>query len=146
MSNPQINRLEWRVRVIMAERGIKTITELRQRLVTVGVEISTTQLGRVLDALPDRISSELLAGFTTVLQCEIGDLLRVADTPSSSSAPTDRMTISAGTPAQGTSRPPRRRTPPASSAANHGEPVAEASITGPKVTALPLPEAGPRRR
>ncbi|MBU2849921.1 helix-turn-helix domain-containing protein [Acidithiobacillus ferrivorans] len=135
-----LNALEWRVRVMMAERHIKTITELRKQLEEVGVEISTTQLSRIVDALPTRLSSEVLAGLTTVLRCDIGDLIRVArrrPPPTEQDAedrhPADTVSNARATDdATPDSSPKRgvRRT---------REPIST-NVTGPKVTALPIPE------
>ncbi|MDA8154746.1 MAG: helix-turn-helix transcriptional regulator [Acidithiobacillus sp.] len=134
-----LNALEWRVRVMMAERHIKTITELRKQLEEVGVEISTTQLSRIVDALPTRISSEVLAGLTTVLRCEVGDLMRVArrrppmeqdidDRHPADTVSNTRSTDDA-TPDSSPKRGVRRTREPIST-----------NVTGPKVTALPIPE------
>ena len=135
-----LNTLEWRVRVMMAERHIKTITELRKQLEEVGVEISTTQLSRIVDALPTRLSSEVLAGLTTVLRCDIGDLIRVArrrpppteqdtdDRHPSGTVSNARATDDA-TPDSSPKRGVRRTREPIST-----------NVTGPKVTALPIPE------
>ena len=135
-----LNALEWRVRVMMAERHIKTITELRKQLEEVGVEISTTQLSRIVDALPTRLSSEVLAGLTTVLRCDIGDLIRIArhrPPPTEQDAddrhPADTVSNTRSTDdATPDSSPKRgvRRT---------REPIST-NVTGPKVTALPIPE------
>ena len=135
-----LNALEWRVRVMMAERRIKTVTELRKQLEEVGVEISTTQLSRIVDALPARLSSEVLAGLTTVLRCDIGDLIRVArrrpppmeqDTDDRHPADTVSNTRSTddATPDSSPKRGVRRTREPIST-----------NVTGPKVTALPIPE------
>ncbi|XTI73277.1 helix-turn-helix domain-containing protein [Acidithiobacillus sp. AC3] len=142
------NELEWRVRVVMAERRIKTITELRQRLTEIGVDISTTQLGRVLDNLPNRLSMDLLAGLTTVLHCQVGDLLWI----SPSSGPSGTMptgTPRHADPEQETPRrlPPQQHNKATRRTAAASRPAADTavSVTGPKVTSLPLPQAGPRR-
>lgn len=134
-----LNTLEWRVRVMMAERHIKTITELRKQLEEVGVEISTTQLSRIVDALPTRISSEVLAGLTTVLRCEVGDLIRVArrrppteqdiDDRHPADTVSNMRSTDDATPDSSPKRGVRRTREPIST-----------NVTGPKVTALPIPE------
>ncbi|MBU2847949.1 helix-turn-helix transcriptional regulator [Acidithiobacillus ferriphilus] len=135
-----LNALEWRVRVMMAERHIKTITELRKQLEEVGVEISTTQLGRIVDALPTRLSSEVLAGLTTVLRCDIGDLIRVARRrPPPTEQDTDDRHPSGTVP---NARPTNDATPdssPKRGVCRTREPIST-NVTGPKVTALPIPE------
>lgn len=69
-------RLIWRLRVMMAERDIRTTTDLRRRLQAAGVTISSQQLGRIVNDLPDRLNTELLGALLDVLDCEPGDLLR----------------------------------------------------------------------
>jgi len=69
--------LEWRLNVVMSERRIKTITELKRRLDSIGVSISSAQLGRVVWERPQKINIELLEGLVTVLGCSVSDILRV---------------------------------------------------------------------
>lgn len=130
----------------MAERHIKTITELRKQLETVGVEISTAQLSRVVDTLPTRISSDLLAGLTTVLRCDVSDLVRVTrhyPTPGIGGFGYSAVTVTESrgqefpdNASPSTSR--RRRMPPPKESLNAED------MTGPKVTALPIPDRGKR--
>ena len=138
---PTLNTLEWRVRVMMAERHIKTITELRKQLESVGVYISTTQLSRVVDALPTLIRSEVLAGLTTVLRCEVSDLIRVArrrpspvendvEDSDMSDAPSNGNPSADLAPQEASSKRRVRR---------EREPMSQ-NLTGPKVTALPIPD------
>lgn len=68
-------RLRWRLRVMMAERDIRTITDLTRRLGDIGVEISTQQMDRIANDLSQRPPTEVLAGLVTLLRCEVGDLL-----------------------------------------------------------------------
>lgn len=70
-------RIEWRLLQMMAERRIKQNTLLVQKLRDVGVDISTAQLGRLVDRFPDRLNTETLRGLLTVLDCDISDLIRV---------------------------------------------------------------------
>lgn len=70
-------RIEWRLLQMMAERRIKQNTLLVERLRDVGVDISTAQLGRLVDRFPDRLNTETLRGLLTVLDCDIADLIRV---------------------------------------------------------------------
>lgn len=70
--------LDWRIRVMMAERGIKTIAELQRLLSEAGVQISATQLARIVDGQALRISTQVLAGLAIVLDCEIQNLVRIS--------------------------------------------------------------------
>lgn len=73
----QLVRIEWRLLQMMAERHIKRNTDLVRKLNAVGVEISTTQLGRLVDTFPERMNTITLMGLLTVLDCSISDLIRV---------------------------------------------------------------------
>ena len=73
----QVKPLTWRLRVLMAERDIRTATALQAMLHDVGVHISSQQLVRVVNELPARLNTELLAGLLTVLQCGIDELIAV---------------------------------------------------------------------
>ncbi|PKY09780.1 hypothetical protein B1757_13115 [Acidithiobacillus marinus] len=76
-TNSTLPCIEWRIRVAMAERNVKTVTELNRRLDRLGVKISNTQLNRIVDG-GQRISADVLAGIAVVLDCEIGDLMRLS--------------------------------------------------------------------
>jgi DNA-binding Xre family transcriptional regulator len=64
----------WRVRVLMAERNIRSVSELVRSLEDVGVSISIAQLGRLIDGKAQHWSQEVVEGLMTVLDCKIGDL------------------------------------------------------------------------
>jgi DNA-binding Xre family transcriptional regulator len=70
-------KIEWRLMQMMAERRIKKNTEMAHRLREVGVDISTHQVGRLVEEFPERLNTNYLRGFLTVLQCNIEDLIRV---------------------------------------------------------------------
>lgn len=67
----------WRLRVMMAERNIKSVTALKRLLADHGTEISSQQLTRVVSKLPDRFNMTLLAALLDVLDCELNDLLQI---------------------------------------------------------------------
>lgn len=69
-------KVTWRVRVMMAEREIRSVSELVRRLEQVGVSISISQLGRLIDGKTQHWSQEVLEGLMLVLDCELSDLLR----------------------------------------------------------------------
>jgi DNA-binding Xre family transcriptional regulator len=60
----------------MAERNIRSVSELSRRLNKLGVEISIPQLGRLIDGKTDRWNVKVIRGLITVLECELGDLWR----------------------------------------------------------------------
>jgi DNA-binding Xre family transcriptional regulator len=120
--------IRWRLRVMMAERNIKTATDLGRRLREVGLEISSQQLARVVNDMPQRMNTDLLAGLLTVLDCTPGDLLEVKESGSDSAG---KGKIVSGTPRATTSQ--RRRSPRPSIPVE-----ADDDITGPTVAPFPL--------
>jgi DNA-binding Xre family transcriptional regulator len=71
---PARRAVTWRVRVLMAERDIRTVSELVRRLGEIGVSISIAQLGRLIDGKTQHWSQEVIEGLMTVLECQVGDL------------------------------------------------------------------------
>lgn len=69
--------LKSRVRVVMAERGIHTITELSRRLKAIHLDVSKYQLGRFIDSHTPLWNPWIIAGLLTVLDCELTDLWEV---------------------------------------------------------------------
>lgn len=76
-STPPQTELGWRLRVLMAERDIRSAAALQSLLRDVDVHISSQQLVRIVNKLPARLNTELLAGLLRVLDCDIADLMPV---------------------------------------------------------------------
>jgi DNA-binding Xre family transcriptional regulator len=77
MTQPQPRRkILWRVRVIMAERGVRSVSELARRLDQASISISIAQLGRLIDGKTQLWNQEVIEGLLTVLDCELADLWR----------------------------------------------------------------------
>lgn len=70
-------RLQWRARVLMAERGIRSVSALRRQLDKLGVEISEAQLGRIIDGKSSHFNSSVVGGLLTAFNCGLDDLLAV---------------------------------------------------------------------
>jgi DNA-binding Xre family transcriptional regulator len=130
MNETSKKRLSWRLRVMMAERNISTATELQRLLEKSGYQITSSQLTRVIKDRPDRISTDLLDHLLAVLNCGIGDLLR-SDAVSADGATNGNT--SANNAATAKSKKLRVRREPVVSAPGD-------DLTGPKVTAFPLPD------
>lgn len=133
MSDTTVSRLEWRLRVMMAERKIKTVTELRRQMEEVGVTISTSQLSRMTDNFPARLSRHVFAGLLTVLDCEPNDLIRLVRGEREITRSTTRMTVEPAAAPPQTSQLRERR--PRRVPIDQDE-----DLTGPEVTALPIPK------
>jgi DNA-binding Xre family transcriptional regulator len=58
----------------MAERNIRSVSELVRRLDDIGVAISIAQLGRMIDGKTQHWSQDVVEGLITILDCQIGDL------------------------------------------------------------------------
>lgn len=66
-----------RIRVCMAERGIRSVAALNRKLKEVGIDISTQQLRRVVDNQTEHLSFPLLAGLISVFDCGLEALFVV---------------------------------------------------------------------
>jgi DNA-binding Xre family transcriptional regulator len=74
--SPARRSVVWRVRVLMAERNVRSVSELVRRLEDIGVSISIAQLGRLIDGKTQHWSQDVIEGLMTVLECGVGDLWR----------------------------------------------------------------------
>jgi DNA-binding Xre family transcriptional regulator len=66
---------EWRLRVVMAERGIFKASDLRPLLAEHGVLLSESQVWRLVTGKPERLNLHTLIVLCELLGCEIGDLI-----------------------------------------------------------------------
>jgi DNA-binding Xre family transcriptional regulator len=71
--------LAFRIRIVMAERGIRSVASLQRMLKSIGVEISVPQLIRIVDGQSTHVSTIVLGGLIAVLQCGIEDLIAVTE-------------------------------------------------------------------
>jgi hypothetical protein len=62
-------KVVWRVRVLMAERDIRSVSELVRRLDRAGVFISVAQLGRLIDGKTAHWNQEVIEGLMAVFDC-----------------------------------------------------------------------------
>ncbi|MDD2734550.1 MAG: helix-turn-helix transcriptional regulator [Desulfuromonadaceae bacterium] len=124
--------LEWRLNVIMSERRIKTVTDLKRRLDAIGFSISSAQLGRVVWERPQKINIDLLEGLLTVLACDISDILKVVTVSQPGIEKETKAPKQADQPVE-EKKEPRPRVKPVLT-------LTSKDITGPKLTAIPLPE------
>ena len=70
-------RLKWRTRVMMAERGIRSVSALSRKLGELGVDISDSHLGRIIDGKSSHFNAKVVGGLLTALDCGLNDLLVV---------------------------------------------------------------------
>lgn len=67
--------ITWRLRTLMAERGMFKTTDLLEPLKTEGVALSREQVFRLVTQTPQRLNVEVLAALCTILDCTPSDLL-----------------------------------------------------------------------
>ncbi|MCW4256365.1 MAG: helix-turn-helix transcriptional regulator [Candidatus Thiodiazotropha taylori] len=120
--------MEWRLLPVMAERRIRRATDLKRLLEDEGIEISSSQLSRLVSSTPQRLSMELLGGLMRVLDCEASDLIRRVDRESNTT-PTPKPTVKKKKAIIRQRKPASQKT----------EEAAE-SLTGPKVAPFPIPK------
>jgi DNA-binding Xre family transcriptional regulator len=69
---------QWRLREIMASRGLFTTTQLTPLLAELGIELSASQVHRLVTCTPERLSLHLLAALCDLLDITPTDLIPVA--------------------------------------------------------------------
>lgn len=65
----------WRLRRVMADRGLFQTTELVPLLAERGVRLSREQVYRLASGVPQRLNLTVLAALCDILECEPGDLI-----------------------------------------------------------------------
>jgi DNA-binding Xre family transcriptional regulator len=65
----------WRLRDVMDSRGIRTATELIPLLKDRGVDLSASQVHRLVSGAPERLSLQVLSAFCDILGCTPADLV-----------------------------------------------------------------------
>ena len=83
---------EWRLRVLMAERGMFKATDLGPRLAEHGVRLSDSQVWRLVTGRPERLNLRVLMVLCEILGCDPAELVRRTDVdvPASKEGPTTR--------------------------------------------------------
>ncbi|MFH9298326.1 helix-turn-helix domain-containing protein [Streptomyces sp. NPDC017520] len=102
----------WHLREVMATRGMFSTTDLRPLLADRGIDLSASQVYRLVVERPERLSLTKLMALLDILQCRMEDLIEPVATRASG-----RKTAAAG--GDGTAagvgeyRPKRARITPA---------------------------------
>ncbi|HZD15028.1 MAG TPA: helix-turn-helix transcriptional regulator [Pseudonocardiaceae bacterium] len=65
----------WRLRDVMASRGIFTATQLVPLLHERGIDLSASQVHRLVSGTPERLSLQVLSAFCDILGCTPAELV-----------------------------------------------------------------------
>ena len=65
----------WRLRQVMADRGMFATTDLNEPLAERGIQLSSSQVYRLVVERPERLSLKVLMGLLDVLDCTIDELI-----------------------------------------------------------------------
>lgn len=65
----------WRLRELMATRGVYTATELVPLLRERGIDLSASQVHRLVSGTPERLSLQVLSALCDILTCTPADLV-----------------------------------------------------------------------
>ena len=68
---------QWRVSELMARRGMHNSTDLAPLLAERGIELSASQIYRVVTQRPERVSLRLIAALCDIFACGPDDLITV---------------------------------------------------------------------
>ncbi|MGH3196977.1 MAG: helix-turn-helix domain-containing protein [Streptosporangiaceae bacterium] len=69
---------QWRLRNVMADRGMFTTTELVPHLAERGITLSASQVHRLVTGTPERLSLPVLAALCDILGVTPADLIAVS--------------------------------------------------------------------
>jgi DNA-binding Xre family transcriptional regulator len=70
----------WRLREVMAKRGMFTTTKLRPLLAARGVDLSPSQVYRLVVDKPERLNLRTLMALLDILDCTMEDLIEPSST------------------------------------------------------------------
>lgn len=104
----------WKLREVMATRGLFQTTHLRPRLAERGIHLSDSQVYRLVTDKPERLNLKVLMALLDILGCQMDDLIQPVAAPAGKAKKT---AIQAGEhePGVGAFRPRRARVAPGSS-------------------------------
>lgn len=66
-----------RLSIVMAEKGVRSVSELQRKIKDRGLTISRRTLDKLYNNESNRFDMDTLATICVVLDCEIGDILEL---------------------------------------------------------------------
>ncbi|MFD0683470.1 helix-turn-helix domain-containing protein [Actinomadura fibrosa] len=122
----------WRLREVMATRGLYNISELIPMLTARGITLSASQIYRQIGTRPERMSLLLLGALTDALDCTVEDLCNFRVQSAFTAKGTGGHVVGRPPPGahvQSNARPPRRRRYPVAPTAATGADPRESDAT-----------------
>lgn len=104
----------WKLREVMATRGLFQTTHLRPRLAERGIRLSDSQVYRLVTDKPERLNLKVLMALLDILGCQMDDLIEPVTLPAAKPRKTAGGDDDPG-PGVGGFRPRRARIVPDSS-------------------------------
>lgn len=77
---------EWRLREVMASKGLYSTTKLNPLLQERGINLSSSQVYRLAAEKPERLNLHVLVALLDILECSSDDLIKRVDLGSAASA------------------------------------------------------------
>jgi len=71
----------WKLREVMATRGLFQTTQLRPRLAERGIRLSDSQVYRLVTDKPERLNLRVLMALLDILGCRMDDLIQPVAVP-----------------------------------------------------------------
>ncbi|MGH3972755.1 MAG: helix-turn-helix domain-containing protein [Pseudonocardiaceae bacterium] len=72
---------KWKLRELMATRGLFSTTDLRPKLVERGLHLSSSQVYRLVVDKPERLNLKALMALLDILDCQMDDLIEPIAVP-----------------------------------------------------------------
>jgi len=69
---------EWKLRDVMAQHRMFKTTDLTPHLAERGIDLSASQVHRLVTATPERLSLVVLSALCDIFNCEPGELVEVS--------------------------------------------------------------------
>src|SRR5215471_45887 len=82
----------WRLRKVMADRGMFATTDLIEPLAQRGIRLSSSQVSRLVTERPERLSLKVLMALLDILDCSMQDLIE----PAAAASPSGKARAAGG--------------------------------------------------
>lgn len=70
-------KLKWRLRELMLQENLRSAAQLSRLLKKQGINLTPTQMARIVYQGPKRVSIEFLEALITIFKCDLNELLEV---------------------------------------------------------------------